>query len=138
MEMVQRSIDRECPSCRLKRVLAWIDQAIEPHLFPDSTFDPRINPDAGREVMRRIALGIPMDVGRASKPSKYLFEEGGGRDGKKKRKSTKSGNARRKSMSKNLKIVNARARKKNGDLKKGWTQSRIMSTAHRMTRKDCK
>jgi len=37
-------------------------------------------------------------------------------------------------LSRALKDVNAKARKKNGDLKKGWSQSRIMKTAHRMVK----
>ena len=37
-------------------------------------------------------------------------------------------------LSKALKTVNAKARKKNGDLKKGYTQSRIMKDAHRMAK----
>ena len=55
-----------------------------------------------------------------------------------KRKSTAAGKKRRKMMSKNLKAVNVRARKKNGDLKKGWNQSRIMKAAQKMTKRDCK
>lgn len=39
---------------------------------------------------------------------------------------------RSKMLSKNLATVNKRARKKNGALKKGWSQKRIMQTAHRM------
>lgn len=39
-----------------------------------------------------------------------------------------------KKLSKALKEVNKKARKKNGDLKKGWSQSRIMKTAHRMVK----
>jgi len=37
-------------------------------------------------------------------------------------------------LSRALKDVNKKARKKNGDLKKGWSQSRIMKTAHRMVK----
>jgi len=39
---------------------------------------------------------------------------------------------RSKMLSKNLATVNKKARKKDGSLKKGWTQSKIMKTAHRM------
>ena len=39
-------------------------------------------------------------------------------------------------MAKNLKIANGRGRKKNGDLKKGWSQKKIMATAHRLTKKE--
>lgn len=56
----------------------------------------------------------------------------------KKRRTTKAGNKRRKSMAKNLKIANGRGRKKNGDLKKGWSQKKIMATAHRLTKKECR
>ena len=37
-----------------------------------------------------------------------------------------------KKLSKSLKEVNAKARLKSGKLRKGWSQSRIMKTAHRM------
>jgi len=37
-----------------------------------------------------------------------------------------------------LKAVNAKARKKDGSLKKGWSQSRIMKEAHRITKKELK
>jgi hypothetical protein len=33
-------------------------------------------------------------------------------------------------LSRALKSANNRARKKNGDFKKGWNQARVMSTAH--------
>jgi hypothetical protein len=33
-------------------------------------------------------------------------------------------------LSRALKAANNRARKKNGDFKKGWNQARVMSTAH--------
>jgi hypothetical protein len=39
---------------------------------------------------------------------------------------------RSKMLSKNLATVNKKARKKDGSLKKGWSQRRIMQTAHRM------
>ena len=38
-------------------------------------------------------------------------------------------------LSRALKTVNAKARKKNGQLKKGYTQSRIMKEAQRLARK---
>ena len=37
-----------------------------------------------------------------------------------------------------LKFVNAKARKKDGSLKKGWSQSRIMKEAHRRVKKELK
>ena len=39
-----------------------------------------------------------------------------------------------KKMSKYLKEANAKARKKNGSFKKGWSQSRVMKEAHRLRR----
>jgi len=38
-------------------------------------------------------------------------------------------------LSKALKVSNAKARKKNGDFKKGYNQSRVMKEAHRMVKK---
>jgi len=40
-----------------------------------------------------------------------------------------------KKLSRSLKQVNQRARLKSGKLRKGWTQSKIMKTAHKMARK---
>lgn len=37
-------------------------------------------------------------------------------------------------MSKYLKEANAKARKKNGSFKKGWSQTRVMREAHRLRR----
>lgn len=37
-------------------------------------------------------------------------------------------------LSKALKVVYKKARKKNGDYKKGWTQARVMKEAHRMVK----
>lgn len=42
---------------------------------------------------------------------------------------------RAKILSKELAIVNKRARLKNGKLRKGWSQSRIMKTAQKLTNK---
>ena len=81
--------------------------------------------------MERTALGIPQNVGQMSKPTKWFYEEYGGEPVTAKRRVTKKDRANRKAMSKALKNVNGRARKKNGQLKKGWTQSKIMSAAHR-------
>ncbi len=41
-----------------------------------------------------------------------------------------------KTMSKCLKMANAKARKINGSMKNGWSQARIMSEAHRLCRKN--
>ena len=40
-----------------------------------------------------------------------------------------------KGMKSALKKANAKARKKNGSFKKGWTQSRVMKEAHRIRRR---
>lgn len=40
-----------------------------------------------------------------------------------------------KGMASALRKANKMARKKNGDFKKGWTQRRVMQTAHRIRRK---
>ena len=40
-----------------------------------------------------------------------------------------------KGMASALKKANAKARKKNGSFKKGWTQARVMKEAHRLRRK---
>ena len=39
-----------------------------------------------------------------------------------------------KGMASALKKANAKARKKNGSFKKGWTQARVMKEAHRLRR----
>ena len=46
----------------------------------------------------------------------------------------KAGKAAR-GMAAALKKANAKARKKNGSFKKGWTQARVMSEAHRIRRR---
>ena len=93
------------------------------------------SPDPGQFILQRTALGIPQNVGQVSKPSKFLYDEYGIDEPKAKRRSTKKDRANRKAMSKALTNVNRRARKKNGELKKGWTQSRIMSAAHKECRR---
>jgi hypothetical protein len=40
-----------------------------------------------------------------------------------------------KGMASALKKANAKARKKNGSFKKGWTQARVMKEAHRLRRR---
>jgi hypothetical protein len=48
---------------------------------------------------------------------------------------TKQAKKRAKILSEELKAANKRGRKKNGGLKKGFTQSRIMKEAHRRAKK---
>ena len=50
-------------------------------------------------------------------------------------KRTRKKTKRDRAMSRGLREAQAKARKKNGDLKKGWNQSRIMKEAHRLARK---
>ena len=128
-----------CPECRMRQLeqaYAWIDAQLMGAMDP--ALNPRINPDAGQEFLRRTALGVPQNVGQVMKPVRFAMEEMGFETPQqtKKRKLSASAKKRQKLMSKNLKIANKRGRKKNGEYKKGWGQSRIMSTAHRMTRKE--
>lgn len=125
-----------CPGCRARQIGEWVQRQWNENLFPDPRFDPRANPAAGEEVLRSLMFGIPGTVGQMMKPAKFMWEEMGGEPPKRKRKQTKNGKKRRKLMSKNLKICNKRGRKKNGEYKKGWGQSRIMTCAQRMTRKE--
>lgn len=43
-----------------------------------------------------------------------------------------------KKLSKHLKKERAKATKKNGDFKKGWTQARVMKAAHRCVKREMK
>lgn len=49
-------------------------------------------------------------------------------------KRTRKKNPADKKMSKALEMANEKGRKQNGMLRKGWTQKRIMETAHRLKR----
>jgi len=53
-----------------------------------------------------------------------------------KRKRSAKSKRSSKMLSKNLKKINGKARKKNGELKKGWTQARIMREAHKLCKKE--
>lgn len=53
------------------------------------------------------------------------------RESRRTRKKTKND----KIMSKAMRQANARAKKKNGDFRKGWDRSRLMSYAHSLRRK---
>ena len=140
MNMVHLAYDPQCPGCRARRALDWVERQIgrlDPLAAQLAEASPVLGADdPGQELLRRTMMGVPMNVGPLMKPAKYFYEELGGSPPKKKRKMSANGKKRAKLMSKNLKIANARGRKKNGEYKKGWGQSRIMSTAHRMTRRD--
>jgi len=94
-----------CPTCMAVEALLR-SQRIPPAIAKDIAYDNNI------KAVDRIAIGTAV---RAVAP-------------KVKRGST----AASKRLSKKLKIVNNKARLKSGKLRKGWTQSRIMKTAHRM------
>ena len=94
-----------CPTCMAVEALLR-SQRIPPAIANDIAYDSNI------KAVDRLAIGA---VAKVAAP-------------KIKRGST----AASKRLSKKLKIVNNRARLKSGKLRKGWTQSRIMKTAHRM------
>jgi len=49
-----------------------------------------------------------------------------------KKKRTRAQKKKSGELKKHLKTANSKARKKNGDFKKGWNQSRVMREAHRL------
>lgn len=87
-----------------------------------------LDPSAG---IRRMAMG-----GLVTRPTLTLLGEEGPElvvpltETKRTRKKT----AGDRKMKKALEQANAKARKKNGELRKGWNQSRIMKTAHKLKR----
>lgn len=87
-----------------------------------------LDPSAG---IRRMAMG-----GLVTRPTLTLLGEEGPElvvpltETKRTRKKTPSD----RKMKKALEQANAKARKKNGELRKGWSQSRIMKTAHKLKR----
>lgn len=60
-------------------------------------------------------------------------ESEGSRLALRRKKATRRGKAPR-GMAKALREANRRGRKKNGDFKKGWSQARVMKTAHKIRR----
>ena len=56
----------------------------------------------------------------------------------KRRRKTRKQSKRAKVMSKAMKNTQARARKANGSLKKGWSMSRVMKEAHKECHKEMK
>lgn len=54
---------------------------------------------------------------------------------KRKRKQSRNQKRNGSNLSKALKQVNAKARKKDGSLKSSWTQTRIMQAAHKIARR---
>lgn len=64
-----------------------------------------------------------------------LVERGALAVAKKVRKQSRKQKTRSKQLSSAMKSVNKRARKKNGQLKAGWSQRRILQTAHKMVKK---
>ena len=97
-----------CPTCMAVEALLR-SQRIPPAIAKDIAYDSNI------KAVDRLAIGT---VARVAAP-------------KIKRGST----AASKKLSKSLKQVNKKARLKSSKLRKGWTQSKIMKTAHKMARK---
>lgn len=58
------------------------------------------------------------------------------RGDEKPRKRTRRSTSGDKAMSRALAQVNKKARKSNGDFRKGWNQSRVMTAAHKIRRKN--
>ena len=75
--------------------------------------------------------GFPAPVAKAVSRSKVVRSA----DTKVKAKVVRGSTAASRKLSKSLKVVNAKARKKNGDFKKGYNQSRLMKEAHRLAKK---
>ena len=99
-----------CPTCMAVEALLR-SQRVPPRLAKDIAYDPTVVA-ADRTIGATAIIKSPI--------------------GKKvKRGST----AASKKLSRSLKIVNKKARLKSGKLRKGWSQTRIMKTAHKMARK---
>ena len=97
-----------CPTCMAVEALLR-SQRIPPAIAKDIAYDNNIR------AVDRLAIG---GVAKVVAP-------------KIKRGSTKAS----KKLSASLKKVNKTARLKSGKLRKGWTQSRVMKTAHKLARK---
>lgn len=101
-----------CPTCAaISAVLAAakVPGAIRNEIAYDNRvrgFDSKAKSRAGKEVAKRIARPL-----------------------------TKAAKSRLAILSQEMKLANKRGRKKNGQLKKGYTQSRIMKEAHKRAKK---
>ena len=91
---------------------------------------------AGGVIGGRIGGVTGTQIGRAVAPE--IIERGAlAVAGAVKRKRKQSRNQKRNgtNLSKALKQVNAKARKKDGSLKSSWTQTRIMQAAHKLAKR---
>ena len=75
--------------------------------------------------------GFPAPVAKAVSRSKAVKSA----DKKVKAKVVRGSTSASRKLSKSLKTINKKARKKNGDFKKGYNQSRLMKEAHRLAKK---
>lgn len=124
----------DCPMCRAMR-----------NFLNRRVVDPVV--DMGRELedLARTDLlaGIsPADLALMAIPGGAAAAKGSraglavAREGRKVKQGVSAGaKLARRRLSKALREVNAKARKKSGGLKKGWSQKRIMQTAQRMARR---
>jgi outer membrane lipoprotein SlyB len=113
----------DCPYCRIlaDRMRSTADDLSS---FAGGVIGGRIGGVRGRligqevapEIIERGALAIAGAVKRKRKQSRNQKRNGS-------------------NLSKALKQVNAKARNKNGSMRKGWTQVRIMQAAHKIARK---
>lgn len=124
----------DCPTCRL------FDEIIRRRIRdPAVGAAERIDDLLRRELIAGITpadlalMGVPYGgaLVKGSKVGRAVAREG--RNIKK--GVSAAAKLSRKNMRTALKQVNAKARKKSGALKKGWTQSRIMKTAHKIAKK---
>lgn len=124
----------DCPMCKAMR-----------NFLNRRVTDPAV--DMARELeeqlTRDLFLGItPADIGLAAIPGGLAAARGSraglalARESRNiKKGATAASKLARKRLSKALREVNAKARKKSGALKKGWSQKRIMQSAQRLAKR---
>jgi len=124
----------DCPMCKAMR-----------NFLNRRVTDPAV--DMARELedalTRDLLLGItPADLALAAIPGGMAAAKGSragialARETKNiKKGATAASKLARKRLSKALREVNAKARKKSGALKKGWSQKRIMQSAQRLAKR---
>ena len=97
--------------------------------------DPDLVMDSNGEVMKKLTYSTPPTNGFRSKRSRGDFSmvsQFPFQKPKRTRKKTKTD----RTMSSCLKQANAKGKLKNGKFRKGWDQSRIMTYAHKLCRKE--
>ncbi len=93
--------------------------------------DPQMRMMSNGEVVRRTGRDIIRSSGQFSRSSLLGGIDISRRNGKRRRKRTKTD----KNMSKALRMANDKFRKKNGQLRKGASQAQIMRYAHKLLKK---